>query len=79
MTIQRYKGLGEMNPGQLRKTVFRVGDDGPFNASLRRVMVEDVHHANQLISTLMGKSPQKRREWLVERWREGENGGGDGD
>ncbi|MBL7182894.1 MAG: DNA topoisomerase IV subunit B [Anaerolineae bacterium] len=80
VTIQRYKGLGEMNPEQLRETVFQVGDNGPFNDNLRRVMVEDVHHANQIISTLMGKSAQNRRAWLLERWREeesGENGGGE--
>lgn len=79
-TIQRYKGLGEMNPEQLRDTVFRVEDNGPFNDSLRRVTVEDVHHANQIISTLMGKSASNRRSWLLERWREeenGENGNGD--
>ncbi len=80
VTIQRYKGLGEMNPEQLRETVFQVGDNGPFNDSLRRVTVEDVHHANQIISTLMGRSAQNRRTWLLERWREeesGENGGGE--
>jgi DNA gyrase subunit B len=73
ITIQRYKGLGEMNPEQLRETVFQVNDNGPFNDSLRRVTVEDVHHANQLIATLMGKSAGKRRSWLLERWREEEH------
>jgi DNA gyrase subunit B len=74
VTIQRYKGLGEMNPGQLRDTVFSVGDHGPFNDSLRRVTVEDVHHANILFSTLMGKSARNRREWLLERWRQEDHG-----
>jgi DNA gyrase subunit B len=81
VTIQRYKGLGEMNPEQLRDTVFAVDDNGPFNASLRRVTVEDVHHANQIIGTLMGRSARNRRGWLLERWREEENheNGGNGD
>jgi DNA gyrase subunit B len=70
VAIQRYKGLGEMNPEQLRETVFAAGDGGPWNESLRRVTVEDVHHANQLVNTLMGKSASKRRGWLLERWRE---------
>jgi DNA gyrase subunit B len=73
ITIQRYKGLGEMNPEQLRETVFQTGETGPFNDSLRRVTVEDVHHANQLISTLMGRSARNRRTWLLERWREEEH------
>ncbi len=73
VSIQRYKGLGEMNPEQLRETVFQVGDKGPFNDSLRRVTVEDVHHANQLIGTLMGRSARSRRSWLLERWREEEH------
>jgi len=55
VAVQRYKGLGEMNPEQLRETVFQVGDDGPFTDSLRRVTVEDVHHANQIISTPDGR------------------------
>jgi DNA gyrase subunit B len=74
VTVQRYKGLGEMNPGQLRETVFHVADNGPFNDSLRRVTVEDVHHANQMFSVLMGKSARNRRAWLLERWRQEENG-----
>ncbi len=74
VTIQRYKGLGEMNPEQLRETVFRIEGDGPFNSSLRRVTVEDVHHANRVVSTLMGKAVAPRRSWLMERWREEENG-----
>jgi len=69
VTLQRYKGLGEMNPDQLRETVFRVTRSGPFNESLRRVTVEDVHHANRLITTLMGNQAGKRRSWLLERWR----------
>jgi len=70
IAVQRYKGLGEMNPEQLRETVFRINDGGPFNESLRLVTVEDVHHANQLIGTLMGRSARLRRTWLMERWRE---------
>lgn len=80
ITIQRYKGLGEMNADQLRDTVFHVTDGSPFNESLRRVTVEDVHHANQLIGTLMGNSARQRRSWLLERWRDedhAENGNGD--
>ena len=80
ITIQRYKGLGEMNADQLRDTVFQVADGNPFNESLRRVTVEDVHHANQLIGTLMGNSARQRRTWLLERWRDedhAENGNGD--
>jgi DNA gyrase/topoisomerase IV subunit B len=73
VTIQRYKGLGEMNPEQLRDTVFSVNESGPFNESLRRVTVEDVHHANRLIGTLMGRSARLRRTWLMERWREEEH------
>jgi DNA gyrase subunit B len=73
VTIQRYKGLGEMNPEQLRETVFRVVGDGPFNDSLRRVTVEDVHHTNLMFSTLMGNSAQQRRDWLVRRWSEEQN------
>jgi DNA gyrase subunit B len=81
VTTQRYKGLGEMNPGQLRDTVFRANDNGPFNDSLRRVTVEDVHHANQLFATLMGRSARQRRTWLLERWREEDSAenGDDGD
>jgi DNA gyrase/topoisomerase IV subunit B len=81
ITLQRYKGLGEMNPEQLRETVFSINDSGPFNESLRRVTVEDVHHANQLIGTLMGRSARLRRTWLMERWREEEHAenGDDGD
>jgi DNA gyrase/topoisomerase IV subunit B len=69
-----------MNPGQLRDTVFQTNENGPFNDSLRRVTVEDVHHANQLFATLMGRSARQRRTWLLERWREEEstdNGNGD--
>ena len=73
IAVQRYKGLGEMNPEQLRETVFRINDGGPFNESLRLVTVEDVHHANQLIGTLMGRSARLRRTWLMERWREEEH------
>jgi DNA gyrase subunit B len=73
VTTQRYKGLGEMNPGQLRDTVFQANENGPFNDSLRRVTVEDVHHANQLFATLMGRSARQRRTWLLERWREEES------
>lgn len=71
VTIQRYKGLGEMNPEQLRETVFAINPDNAnpvFNEHLVRVVVEDQHLASQSISTLLGKSAAERRSWLFRVW-----------
>lgn len=67
--IQRYKGLGEMNPEQLRETVFKLGDDEAwFNEHMIRVTVNDVHAANTAVSLWMGGSPSQRRERLMKHW-----------
>jgi DNA gyrase subunit B len=69
ITTQRYKGLGEMNPGQLRETVFKKGEvDAWFNEHLLRVTVNDVHAANTTVSLWMGGSPSQRRERLMTYW-----------
>jgi DNA gyrase subunit B len=71
VTIQRYKGLGEMNPEQLRETVFAINPDNAnpvLNEHLVRVVVEDQHLASQSISTLLGKSAAERRSWLFRVW-----------
>jgi DNA gyrase subunit B len=68
-SIQRYKGLGEMNPSQLRETVFKQGDPDPwFNEHMLRVTVNDVHSANTTVSLWMGGSPSQRRERLMKYW-----------
>jgi DNA gyrase subunit B len=69
VNIQRYKGLGEMNPGQLRETVFKQGEPNPwFNEHMIRVTVNDVHAANTTMSLWMGGSPTQRRERLMAYW-----------
>jgi DNA gyrase subunit B len=69
VSTQRYKGLGEMNPGQLRETVFKLGDPDPwFNEHMVRVTVNDVHAANTTVSLWMGGSPSQRRERLMAYW-----------
>lgn len=69
VSIQRYKGLGEMNPAQLRETVFALsGENGPFNEHLVRVDVEDTHRASNAVSTLMGSQVAPRQEWLLKAW-----------
>lgn len=71
VTIQRYKGLGEMNPDQLRQTVFAInsgGENPVLNEHLLRVVVEDAHYTSQTMSTLMGSTVAPRKSWLLRTW-----------
>ena len=73
VTIQRYKGLGEMNPGQLRETVFSVeqGGNPALNRHLVQVKASDVHAANAAFSLWMGAGATKRRQRLMRYWSDG--------
>jgi len=65
INIQRYKGLGEMNPEQLWTTTMN-----PDNRVLKQVIIEDAVEADRVFSMLMGDEVAPRREFIQKHAKE---------
>ena len=57
--VNRFKGLGEMNPEQLKETTMDI-----HNRTLRRITLEDAQEVAELFETLMGKDVTKRKQFI---------------
>ena len=57
--IQRFKGLGEMNPSQLWETTLN-----PKNRSLINITIDNFRKADTIFSTLMGDFPASRKDFI---------------
>ena len=59
INIQRYKGLGEMNPEELWETTM-----DPHNRILKRVDISDAEEANKIFDILMGSEGPPRKSFI---------------
>ena len=67
--VQRFKGLGEMDPGQLWETTMN-----PDTRTLVRVTIEDGASAERQVTVLMGNRAELRKTWITANVRFGEGG-----
>ena len=66
LTVQRFKGLGEMMPRELWSTVPVRTTMDPSTRMLKRVTVEDAIEADRLLSVLMGNAIAPRKAFITE-------------